>query len=262
MSADSPLNINLDVEIEEIPPAIAEIVRLTIEQQYRWRTANIDIRLSATSQSISGIPIVLNFPPHLEDLNVRIENGAFEPISDTFYRLNTLSSTRLARLAIPSARVIIAQPLGFMERLTSLCLYEIDFDALPAILRCAPNIATVDVGFHGRLGARGGGIVLEKLWKFTIHIRHNNVSSLIHFLGLLSAPTLRSLRFMCGTWKDLSQFDLPIWATLGMFLHRSNALLEILALRSRGESHTIRMRVEENPTSDVVLMGFWRASRA
>jgi len=254
MSVDSPLDIDMDVKMHRAPIPIAEILWMTFRQQHRWRNCSVDFLVNIINPIISKINFSFDFPPHIEDFYFRIINEFYPAIGN--YHLNVPSATRLTRLMIPSARTIFSQPVGRMEGLTMLHVLEINFTALPAVLRNAPNLESIAVGLHGDMEICEGGrsrIVLDKLKSFAVRMTRDNLNPLSQLLELLlMAPSLRSLEFTCKPPEELPETNL--WAALKVFLQRSNPPIEILALHSDWDTFTPNPRIDVNPSSDDTLV--------
>ncbi len=254
MSGDCPLDIVLDVTMHKAPPAIAEILRVTLEQHNRWRKGDINFLVNIASPVISGIALDFHFPPHLEDFDIRIVNGLQNYIGAKFYHLNMLSASRLANLKILNARSIISRPVGLLGNITAIHTFELNLAALPEILRSAPNLEKFSAGLQGVLDAGEDGLsrfVMSKLKKFSVGIDPDNTHSLSLVLKMLSAPSLTTLLLKCRTREELAETNL--WTAAMSFIQRVNPPIETLMLHSRGEAYGFRPRIDAQPTSDGVV---------
>lgn len=254
LSADYPVDINLEIVMDRAPTAIAEIIRITFQHQRRWRRYSVDCQLTTLNPVISSMDYSFDLQHHLREFNISIVNGHYQAFCGGRYRLDLLSASNITRLMIPQARTMVSQPVARMESLAELHVYEIEIAALPCILRNAPNITRIIVGLRGDINEEDiSRISLNKLRTLHVYMNRDNMASLSHLLELLLAPSLKDLRFLCRHIGELPESNL--WTALKEFFERSYPPIEALELNSRGGRYTSMGRLASKPSSDDALIG-------
>ncbi|KLO11782.1 hypothetical protein SCHPADRAFT_941772 [Schizopora paradoxa] len=255
-SANFPLNMVLDIAVDDLPPALAEVVRVSFDQRHRWRMYSINCKANAPNPTITELDFSFGSQPRLEILSLTFDNGTGADF-ERLYFLDLSIATRLVMVEIRYACTFVSDSVGRLENLLGLHVQRLNAEVLLDILRNAPNLASLMIslyiGEQLRQETDMSIIRLENLAQIHIYLESETIDAFTHLFNILHAPALVFL-----TCKRIGEEELPesnLWMALGNFVQRSKPSLQLLSLQSRWTDRSTRPRPDENYSSDDHLIG-------